>query len=96
MSYLLLLSEKNRKLRNPTYLTWLAEQRALELIHEEAAKELQKETHQKWQDYDREVMRKWEQKLLITARLEATKEKEKLRIKQVKPNITIIRLYYLN
>lgn len=75
--------EKKRKLKDPTYLTWLAEQRALELIHEEAADEHQKETHQRWQDYDKKVMLKWEQKLLIAARLEATKEKEKLQIKQV-------------
>lgn len=34
-------------------------------------------------------MRKWEQKLLLTARLEATKEEEKLRIKKVNHTIQI-------
>lgn len=81
--FITLFLENKRKMQSPTYLTWITEQRGLELFHEEAVEELRKETHQKWQDYDREVMRKWEQKLLVTARLEATKEAEKLRIKQV-------------
>lgn len=82
-------------MKNPTYLTTLADQRALELIREEAVEELRKETHQKWKDYDKEVMLKWEQKLLITARLEATKEEEKSRIKKVKHNIKMYLIRFI-
>ena len=45
--------EESKKLKDPTYLTWLVEQKALELMREEAEESLKMENNKKWLEIEK-------------------------------------------
>lgn len=66
---------------SPSYLTWLGEQQALELIREQSDEYLREETHRKWQEYDILVQETWRIKQEKLAKIQEAQEQEKLRIR---------------
>lgn len=67
-------------MRNPSYINWLAEQRALELLREELEDHLRNETQKQWQEYDHLVQQRWQIQQEKLAKIEEAKQREKLRI----------------
>lgn len=68
-------------MNNPTYVTWLAEQEALELVREQSEEHLRQETDRKWQEYDKLVQERWNIKQEKLAKIHEAQEQEKLRIR---------------
>ncbi|GAB0089068.1 hypothetical protein DMENIID0001_035470 [Sergentomyia squamirostris] len=70
------------KLSDPTYLTWMAEQNALELFLEEEQELQRQETHRKWVEADeksQKAFRELQEKLKL---VEADQQKEKIRLQE--------------
>lgn len=74
-------SENSLNMKNPTYLAWLAEQEALELVREQQEEHLRSETHRQWQEYDKLVQEKWKVKQEKLARIQEAQEQERIRIR---------------
>lgn len=63
------------------YLTWLAQQEALQLAQEQSEQHSREETNRKWQEYDKLVQERWKVKQEKLAKIQEAQEQEKLRIR---------------
>lgn len=70
-------------MKNPTYLTWLVEQKALELIEEEELEQQNAIENAKWLEYDAQIQQKWMEKQEKLAEIEKAKQLEKQKIQKV-------------
>lgn len=74
----------SKKLKDPTYLTLLAEQKALELFRQQEEETLQNETNEKWLRSDLLCQKKFAEQQKKLKAIEKAKEEQRMIIKQVK------------
>lgn len=77
-----LAEEESRKLKDPTHLTWLAEQRALELFQEEEEEIQRQENHRKWLEAEQEAQTAFRELKEKLERIEMERAREKTRIRE--------------
>lgn len=77
-----IILENAIKLKDPKYLTWLAEQRTLELLQLEQIELNKIEVDRKWREYDRKVVQRWNEQQTKIAKIKEAKREERIQIQK--------------